>query len=394
VTAASGVSVFFVSLLVFTLPIFLKPLVEEFSWSRQSVSTAFAVAATMSAVWAPPLGYLADRLGPRRIIVPCMALFGLAFTALSALTPRLWHLYILFAAMGTFGTGASPVVYARAVTSWLDERRGVALAAALSGRSLGGIVHPTTAAALIPIVGWRGTCLTFGGLVLAIGLPIVSRFIRERPSVEVRIADRRQPAAGTSIADGRRSRVFWMLVIMLVGPAPAQNGPVVHMSALLTDRGVSASRAAAAVSATAAASVVGRLAAGWLLDRFFAARVSFALIAASACGTFLLARADSFASGTIAAVLLGIGIGGESDVAPYLLSRYFGLRPFSTLYGLTWIATAAEAAGPILMGRAFDATGSYEALLIRFAILTLSVALLMLTLPRHQHARTERPAAV
>jgi len=36
--------------------------------------------------------------------------------------------YVLFAVLGTFGTGASPVVYARAITSWFDERRGFALA--------------------------------------------------------------------------------------------------------------------------------------------------------------------------------------------------------------------------------------------------------------------------
>ena len=103
----------------------------------------------------------------------------------------------------------------------------------------------------------------------------------------------------------------------------------------------------------------------------------------------------SAASGTIAAVLLGMGIGGESDVVPYLVSRYFGLRSFATLYGLTWIATAgAAAAGPILMGWTFDATGSYEALLSRFSFVTLSVALLMLMLPRYREARIEPPVPV
>ena len=65
--------------------------------------------------------------------------------------------------------------------------------------------------------------------------------------------------------------------------------------------------------------------------------------------------------GAIAAFLIGIGTAGESDVVPYLLTRYFGLRSCSTLYGVAWIATALGAAGgPILMGRAFDTTGSYE----------------------------------
>ncbi len=65
-----------------------------------------------------------------------------------------------------------------------------------------------------------------------------------------------------------------------------------------------------------------------------------------------------------------------------MLSRHFGLRAFSTLYGFTWTAYAAAGAlGPVLMGRAFDATGSYEALLVRLAVGTLGVAALMLLVP-------------
>ena len=89
-------------------------------------------------------------------------------------------------------------------------------------------------------------------------------------------------------------------------------------------------------------------------------RVAFGLLTTAALGTFLLASADSLAMGLVAAALIGVGMGGEADVTPYLLSRYFGLRAFSTLYGFTWTVYAiAGAIGPILMGRAFDLTGSY-----------------------------------
>jgi MFS family permease len=133
-----------------------------------------------------------------------------------------------------------------------------------------------------------------------------------------------------------------------------------------------------------AASLGGRLVTGWLLDRFFAARVSFALLALAALGTFVLAGAASLSAGLVAAALIGFGMGGEADVTPYLLSRYFGLRSFSVLYGLTWTFYAvAGALGPVLMGKAFDVTGSYESLLVRLALGTLAVAALMLFLPRY-----------
>jgi hypothetical protein len=59
--------------------------------------------------------------------------------------------------------------------------------------------------------------------------------------------------------------------------------------------------------------------------------------------------------------LIGFGLGGEADFTPYLLTRYFGLKMFSALYGFTWTAYAvAGATGPVLMGKVFDATHSYS----------------------------------
>jgi cyanate permease len=84
-------------------------------------------------------------------------------------------------------------------------------------------------------------------------------------------------------------------------------------------------------------------------------------------------------------------MGGEGDVTPYLLSRYFGLKSFSTLYGLSWTAYAiAGATGPIIMGRAFDATGSYRALLLQLTVATLAAGSLMLFLPRYKLSFTAK----
>ena len=55
----------------------------------------------------------------------------------------------------------------------------------------------------------------------------------------------------------------------------------------------------------------------------------------------------------------------------YLLARYFGLRSLATLYGFNWMALGiASAIGPILMGRAFDATGTYSTIFTQLAGVT------------------------
>jgi len=384
VAIASGVGVFvsFASLLVYTFGIFLKPLAEEFSWSRESISAAFGIAAMMVALASPALGYLLDRVPPKRVILPCLTIFGCAFASLSLLTPHLWHLYAVFFVLGTVGNGTAQMAYSRAVSSWFERRRGVALALVLSGGAIGAIVLPPTADALIRLVGWRSAYLALGGMVLVVGLPTVALFIRERSLPSTGTDSRGE---GVSVRDAMASRVFWIVVIVLFCSSIAQNGAIAHLSALLTDRGVSPRGGALAISAMGGASLAGRLMTGWLLDRFFAGRVSFMLLATAALGTFVLSGAQSLTPGVLAAVLIGFGMGGQADVIPYLIARYFGLRSFSVLYGLTWTFYAvAGAMGPILMGQAFDVTGSYEALLVRLALATLAVASLMLVLPAYE----------
>lgn len=387
--SAAGVFVSFASLLVYTFGIFLKPWAEEFSWSRESISAAFGIAAMTVAVCSPPLGYLLDRVSPARVIVPCVCIFGLAFASLSLLTSSIWHLYAVFFVLGIVGNGTAQMAYSRAVSSWFDARRGTALAIVMAGGAVGAMVLPPVAESLIARYGWRQACVILGAMVLLIGPPAAARFVRQRPQTN----HAEGPADGALLGEGLRSRVFWILVAVLFGSSIAQNGAITHLAALLTDRGVTAQGAALAVSAMGAASLAGRLGTGWLLDRFFAAHVAFGLLAMAAAGTFLLATADSIVLGVLAAALIGGGMGGEADVTPYLLSRYFGLRAFSALYGLTWTAYAiAGAIGPILMGRAFDVAGSYGTLLPALAGGIVAVAMLLLFLPRYE-PRSDRMSA-
>jgi MFS family permease len=390
VAAAAAITLSFAAYVPYAFPIFLKPVSDEFSWSREATSSAFGIYSAMTALCATPIGYFADRLGPTRIIPLFLALFGVTFGSLAALTADVRHLYAVFAVLGIAVTGMLPIAFARAVCSWFVRRRGLALALAISGGSIGGLVWPPAVQALIGTLGWRTACLALSAIVLLVGVPVAHRFIRERPVSRFEAAS---SAVGATVRDGLSSRVFWTVTVVFFCSTLIQYGAVVHLSALLTDRGVSPARAALAVSAFGGASLLGRLVTGSLLDRFFAARVACALMVTASLGTFLLAGAQSFAIGATAAFLIGFGTAGESDVVPYLLSRYFGLRSCSTLFGIAWMATAlGAAAGPMLMGRAFDSTGSYEVLLLGVGVLVLASSTLMLTMPRYPQVQAVQTA--
>ncbi len=378
-----GVLVGFASLLVYTFGVFLKPIAAEFHWSREAVSAAFGVAALSVAACSPVLGALLDRYPARRIILPSLVVFGCAFASLAFLTNHLWHLYAIFIVLGVVGNGTAHLAYSRPLSTWFQQRRGVAFALLMSGGAVGAMILPVIAQTLIAQMGWRNAFAFLGVMVLAIGLPVAST-IRDSPTYDRSKANLTE---GTSTANGLRSRVFWIIVTMLFFASLSQNGSITHMAALLTDRGVSSRQAALGVSVLGGATLAGRLLTGWLLDRYFGPRVAFCLLLVAAVGTFVLANAHSSSTGFLGAACIGVGMGGEADVTPYLIAKYFGLRSFSTLYGFTWTVYAiAGAIGPVIMGKAFDATGSYQNLLSALSLLTLAGASLMLLLPKYGSA--------
>jgi MFS family permease len=377
-----GVMVGFGSLFVYTFSIFMKPLGAEFGWGREAISRGFGFAALSMAVFSPILGHLLDRYGPRRVILPCSLIYGSAIVSLALLRPHLWQFYAVCILLGMVGNGAAHLAFSRAISSWFHRRLGLALAMVMAGAGLGSMILPFVAQTIISRQGWRAAYLTLGALALVVALPMTWRFIHERaaghhdsdPSLHT----------GPTWQQSLRSYPFWIIIVILVVNSVAMNGTITHLVALLTDRGISPSGAALSASLLGGSSLLGRVVVGWVLDRFFGARVAFVVFLITAGGILLLARANTMAMGCMAAALIGVGAGGEADVTPFLLTRYYGLRAFSTLYGITWTFYAiAGAIGPVILGRAFDTTGSYTALLTLLATVMALSGGLFLLLPRY-----------
>ncbi len=382
VTAAASLAsaAGFGSILIYSFSAFIKPLSAEFHWSRQTISAAFACASFTLGLCSPGLGYLLDRFGPRRVILPCIAIFAAAFASLGLLRNNLVQLFATFILIGAVGNATAQMGYARAVSTWFDRRRGSALALMMVGSSLGMVVMPVLAQRLLAAIGWRKSYAVIGALPILIALPIAAAFVREKQRAIVP----RLPVQTAGEVSALGSRAFWILLATLVVGAMSNTGIVTQLSALLTDRGISTTGAGYAIASVGCASLLGRLATGWLLDRFFAPRVGMVLLLGTASGMGLLANAQNFGTAVTACVLIGFSMGGESDVAPYLLGRYFGLERLGLLYGWTWTAYAVAAAlGSVLLGTVFDRIGSYGSLLLLFSAASLLGGLLMLGMPSY-----------
>ena len=284
--------------------------------------------------------------------------------------------------LGVVGNGAAHLAYSRSISTWFRKRLGIALATVMVGAGLGAMILPLFSQFIISGFGWRAAYASLGGLALFLGLPLTWCYVRERTQVSCESVP--VVAHGLSWQQGLRTFAFWIIVAVLFVGSISTNGAITHLVALLTDRQISAKDAALCASLLGGSSLIGRVGVGWLLDRYFGSRVAFFVSLLAASGLLLLASANSLSIGCLAAVFIGIGVGGEAATTPYLLTRYFGLRSFAVLYGLTWtFYAAAGAIGPVILGRSFDLTGSYASLLVTLSVAMVVTAATLLFLPRY-----------
>lgn len=382
VTACCGVFFSFASVVVFTFGIFLKPLASTFHWSRTQVSFAFTLAALTVAVCSPFIGHLLDRFPARRVVIPCTVVYAAAFASLALLTPHLWHLYAVFVLIGAVGNGTTQLAYARVVSAWFDRHRGQALGAVMAGSGLGSMAFPPIAQALISAYGWRVAYAVLGLLILVIPVSLAGFFLDAPKETNAPIP--------TSLPKKGARASLWTAPFLGIAAALllfsfATNGLIAHWAALLTDGGSTPAQAAFTLSIAGAATLFGKLGTGYLLDRFRANRVAAILLALCGLGFVFILHGYLSLVAIASAILVGIGMGAESDVTPYLLTRYFGLERFGALYGYTWCVYAiAGATGPVIMGAAFDYTGSYHAVLLASTAMVIAAAIIFGALPRYR----------
>jgi len=285
------------------------------------------------------------------------------------------------------------------VSRWFDQRRGLALGLMLVGVSSGAIAMPSVAQRLIALFGWRATYAILGFAVLAVSLPVVGIFLKNSPAEIGTTPDgatllngrpeRRSDLDGLTWPAARREGSFWLMACAFFLVGTSVHACVIHLVPMLTDRGISAEKAALASSLLGVALLLGRVFSGYLLDRFFGPHVAIFLFGGVACGILLLWTAAGGRLTLLAAFLVGLGMGAEADIIAYLTSRYFGLRSFGEIYGYMFAAyTFAGALGPALMAFGFDHSGSYRAPLLLFLMATLTATLLLTRLGPYVYRAT------
>ena len=396
---------------------------RHFGWNRTQLGLALTLTRVEGGVMGPLEGYLADRVGTRRMVLIGLLVLGSGFLLFGQVR-NLWMFYLAYVvmAMGQGLGGWVPMM--TMLNHWFARRRSTAIGWAMVGSRLGALLLvPVIAWAINPDhhrLGWSATASILGVFVIIVALPI-SRFIRNRPQdynlrpdgdppIATSSPQREQGMGRTPKTEGEqdgadftasqalRTPAFWLIAFGHGFTSMVILAIMAHLGLLMQDKGFQVQDTAWLIALYTGVAMAFQLVGGYAGDRIPIRLALWVFASIQAAGVLVLTLADSMLMFYLFAVLFGIGFGGRSPLTVAIRGDYFGRASFGRILGLSTVPmnvlllVAAPFAGYIR-----DTQGTYTNAFLILGALNLLGALCFLMakkpVPTSVPGPVETPAA-
>ncbi len=352
----------------YVFSVFLDSIIEDTGLSRTAVSALYAVGTGLSALAVAWVSRMADRFGPRLVVILVAgalgaACFGMAFARGFA------AFFAAFAALRALGQGSTPINATLMTAQWFVARRGQAMAVMGLGFAASLALMPPLSRALIDALGWREAYAALGVLVWLLVIPAAALFARDAPEQLGLHPDGaggppREPV--TVAAGGRDERrvltspAFWLLALPLTTSPFVVTALVFHQAGIFAERGLGAGVAAGVFVPFAAASAGASALAGLAIDRAGPRPLFVLAMLLLLAGLGASRLIEGLASAALYAAVLGAGGGVQRIVQSTIWAHYYGRRGLGRVQGsATSIMILMSAIGPLPLAAIEGAAGSY-----------------------------------
>ncbi|MCY4624411.1 MAG: MFS transporter [Chloroflexi bacterium] len=393
-----------------TVGVFVKPMVEDFGWSRSVIAGAVAIGTIGGGVVALGVGPLIDRFGARWMLFVSFLAMGSLFVYWSSVT-TLWQFYGVIILTRLLLQGVINLTNQTVLAKWFVRLRGRALAYGNLGQRFGQGAVPIMAQTIISAASWRWAAASLGFLVWGLTLAPVLLWMRRQPEDMGLRPDgdppERHEATGARTQDGPtprpeihftlsealRTRTFYILLAALCLTSFVNTGINFNFIPYMSDQGLTEAEAVAVLTIWSLIGIPASLGAGLIVERISAQAVIATFQVGMIVGTLLLIALDNMAIGAVFAVVHGTAFAGSLLAQQVILADYYGSRHLGALRGVVmpW-QMATNAVGPLAATLVFDTQGSYVVILWIYVALQSLVFLGLLAArkPRHHSTRDSR----
>ncbi|KAA0958002.1 MFS transporter [Planococcus kocurii] len=371
--------------------IFIDYYIEEFGWSRSTVSGIYSSATLLAGFLLFIIGRMIDKVGARKMAI-AVSLILAAASIFNSFVVNWVMLFMGFFAIRLFGQGSMTLVPNALVPQWFIQKRGRALGLAALGGMIGSAAFPLINVWLIEAYGWRTTWQILGASIVLIFTPLAFFFIRNRPEdigllpdngPLVRDEDQQKPLSSDSswtVKEAKKTRSFWLLLFCVVVPALVNTGMTFHLVSIFSIQSLAPETAATVLSLMAIIGFPVTFLAGYLLDKIRVQWMLAFVFVGEIASIFLLKEADLFSGAILFAVVWGFMLGIERVTLSVVWPNYFGRQYLGSITGISMaFMVVGSALGPLPFGLFYDFFGGYKEVLwviMIFPLLGIVAALL------------------
>jgi MFS family permease len=412
---------------VYSWGLFTQPLLVAFGWNVTNTTWAYGIANfCLAAVGAVAGGFWQDRVGPRRVALVGVLLWGLG-NILAGLGTARWGaywLYLTYGVIGGTGAGMAYIAPVSMVTKWFPDRRGLAGGLVAGGFGLGAFVYNQ----VVPrLAGFHAAALHASGSIagqefakaagigmapatvtpeqimtsadiaavmqvfvgsgvvyLIIGLSAASLFRNPPPDHAPRgfFVPAHAESRGLRPSQVIRTPQFYLLWLQLFANVFAGITIISNAIFILGDlTRLPVSRIAPLFGVVSLFNALGRLWLGAVSDRIGCRQTFTLMFVSQAIVLFWLCDVHELSLALAGFAIILLCCGGGFGTMPAYNAEYFGTRFMGRNYGLILTAWGvAGVAGPLLIAREKDLSGSFAGMLpLVGCLLTVSIILPFLT---------------
>lgn len=368
---AAGTSQLFMSIM-------LKPLTEEFGWSRTAATGAVTAGTLLAGLISIIFGRLADRYGPRLLTTLGGVITAGVYIAITKFT-QLWHFYALYIIGRIVASNSmAKVVPNTAAVNWFRRMRGRALGFLAMSSPLGASVLAITGQYIIEHYSWRAVFNVHAVAVLILVALPAALVLRRRPedlgllpdggkTYDSRKTDHVQTDGvgdeeySWTLKEAMRTPALWLIISAIIVALSVNAGVGFHQVAYYTDVGIAATAAVVALSIYALCGAFANLAWGFLTERFSERVLAALAMLLTAAAILYLQTVRSRTEAIIFAVFFGLTSRGEDTLVNIILAQYYGRNAYGAISGFIYpFHMFGLGMGPIVASISFDITGSYR----------------------------------
>jgi MFS family permease len=360
----------------YSVSTFIDSYIQQFGWSRSTVSTMYSLGTLTSGLLMGFIGNLFDRKG-HRIMTTFVAIgLSLACVWMSGVQDPVMLLGGFFL-IRLFGQGSMSLSSMTLPLQWFSRRRGFVLSLVSIGGVLSSALFPPLNTWLIQSLGWAEGWRVWALLLGVIMTLIAYLFIRNRPEdVGLSLAtlkpveSERTDSAKLkeeelwTLREALATRSFWMLLFCSAIPSAILTALTFHHVSIMSQLGLSVELAAMVLSSQAFTRLPMMFLAGYAVDRvnprlLMAANQSFLLI-----GISILYIVNGVTIALVYGVVIETMLGFHVVVSGVIWPHYYGRRSLASIRGVTiMVSVISSALGPLPFGLAFDIFGGYQEIL-------------------------------